>query len=308
MTKVAAVAAGTCCLILSLPAQALNNRTWVSGTGTDNASCGPIASPCRTLQYAHDQTSSGGVIDVKDSAGYGALNITKAISIVANGVMAGALAGASGTAINVSAGANDRVFLQGLTVEGVDFANRGISFNSGRSLSVSQCVIRGFDSGIYISPASGAPTVSINDTTLSNNLFGGGLNYNSGTAAQTKIIMNRVIVDNNYWGIALGVHGGSLNMQINNSVISNSGASGITTGYDIFPGTVVIDDTHIFNNSKGIDATSLLFLLRRSVISANSTGVHITGSATFYSYRDNSINGNGTDVQGPGTMQSAPLQ
>ena len=307
MTKVVATAS-IFCLFLSIPAHALSNRTWVSGTGVDNASCGPIATPCRTLQYAHDQTSAGGVIDVKDSAGYGALNITKAISIIANGVTAGLLAGSSGTAIAVSAESSDKVFLQGLTIEGAGYNNTGIRFSSGASLTVAQCVIRAFDSGIYISPAGGSPTITVNDTTLSANLFNAGLKYYSGTAAQTKIIMNRVIVDNNYWGIYLGVHGGSLNMQINNSVISNSGASGISTESDSFPGTLLIDNTHIFNNSTGIDATNLLFLVRRSVISGNVKGVHITGSATFYSYGDNSINGNSTDVQGPGTIKPAPLQ
>ena len=55
-----------------------NVRTWVSGKGVDQAGCGPIANPCRTLQYAHDVTASGGEIDVADGAGYGAVAIAKA--------------------------------------------------------------------------------------------------------------------------------------------------------------------------------------------------------------------------------------
>ena len=60
------------------PALALNARTWISGHGADQAGCGPVASPCRTLQYAHDQTSPGGEIDVLDPAGYGSLIIESA--------------------------------------------------------------------------------------------------------------------------------------------------------------------------------------------------------------------------------------
>lgn len=61
-------------------AHALNARTWISGKGTDQVSCGPVSNPCRTLQYAHDNTSAGGEIDVLDPAGYGSVTITKAKS------------------------------------------------------------------------------------------------------------------------------------------------------------------------------------------------------------------------------------
>ena len=57
------------------PASAANLRTWVSGRGADQAGCGPIATPCRTLQYAHDNTTAGGEINVLDAAGYGSLAI-----------------------------------------------------------------------------------------------------------------------------------------------------------------------------------------------------------------------------------------
>ena len=74
-------------------AHALNNRTWVSGKGTDTAGCGPVGNPCRTLQYAHDNTAAGGEINVLDAAGYGAVAIGKAISIINDGAgVAGVLA------------------------------------------------------------------------------------------------------------------------------------------------------------------------------------------------------------------------
>src|SRR5664279_27458 len=57
-----------------LPASAQNARSFVSGHGSDSAGC-TLAAPCRTFQHAHDQTNSGGEIDVLDAAGYGTLNI-----------------------------------------------------------------------------------------------------------------------------------------------------------------------------------------------------------------------------------------
>src|SRR4051794_15750079 len=109
-------ATATLLVVVSLTTQAyaLNTRTWISGSGNDQAGCGSIASPCRTLQYAHDNTAPGGEIDVKDSAGYGAVSINKAITIVGGGSLAGVLASAGTIAIRIIAGANDGIVLRGL--------------------------------------------------------------------------------------------------------------------------------------------------------------------------------------------------
>ena len=79
-------------MALATQAHALNARTWISGKGSDVAGCGPIANPCRTLQFAHDQTSPGGEIDVLDPAGYGSVVINKAINIINEGGVAGVVA------------------------------------------------------------------------------------------------------------------------------------------------------------------------------------------------------------------------
>jgi hypothetical protein len=67
------------CGLSAVPAHAAT-RTFVSGTGTDSGTCGR-ATPCRTFAFALTQTAAGGEIDVLDAAGYGAVTITKGISI-----------------------------------------------------------------------------------------------------------------------------------------------------------------------------------------------------------------------------------
>lgn len=124
-------------------AHALNARTWISGKGVDQANCGPVASPCRTLQFAHDQTSAGGEINVLDPAGYGAVTIGKAINIVNEGVgVAGVLASTGNNAVTVNAPNGDTVILRGLTIEGAGVGANGVVFNSGAGLQVSNCFIR----------------------------------------------------------------------------------------------------------------------------------------------------------------------
>lgn len=136
-----AVAAATACS----PASAANQRTWVSGRGVDQAGCRPIATPCRTLQYAHDITTAGGEINVLDAAGYGALAISKSISVINDGAgVAGVLAAAGGNAVTITAGPNDDIVLRGLTIEGMGAGTNGIAFFGGRSLSVSNCFVQNF--------------------------------------------------------------------------------------------------------------------------------------------------------------------
>src|ERR1700745_3965303 len=89
-------------LLYSAPAQAQATRTWVSGVGDDANPCSRTA-PCKTFAGAISKTANGGEIDVLDPGGFGALTITKSITINATGVTAGVLvAGTNGITINTS--------------------------------------------------------------------------------------------------------------------------------------------------------------------------------------------------------------
>src|SRR5436305_11732131 len=103
-------------LTLSAAAQAQATRTWVSGVGDDANPCSRTA-PCKTFAGAISKTAAGGEIDVLDPGGFGALTITKGITIDGNGTFASVLA--SGTnGIVVNAGPNDVVALRNLSIDG----------------------------------------------------------------------------------------------------------------------------------------------------------------------------------------------
>src|SRR6188474_149171 len=87
-------------------AQAQATRTWVSGVGDDANPCSRTA-PCKTFAGAISKTAAGGEISVLDPGGFGAVTITKAITINGEGTLAGILS-AGTTGIIVNAGANDR--------------------------------------------------------------------------------------------------------------------------------------------------------------------------------------------------------
>src|SRR6202453_4542163 len=61
-------------------AQAQATRTWVSGVGDDVNPCSRTA-PCKTFAGAISKTSAGGEINCIDPGGFGALTITKSITL-----------------------------------------------------------------------------------------------------------------------------------------------------------------------------------------------------------------------------------
>src|SRR5919197_5265586 len=102
-------------------AQAQASRTWVSGVGDDANPCSRTA-PCKTFAGAISKTAAGGEIDALDQGGFGAVTITKSITIDGTGTFASVLAsGTNGVNVNIAVGAADplrQVRLRGLSING----------------------------------------------------------------------------------------------------------------------------------------------------------------------------------------------
>src|SRR5436190_24026501 len=101
-------------LVGACAAHAQATRTWVSGVGDDANPCSRTA-PCKTWAGAISKTAAGGEINALDPGGFGAVTITKSITLKGMHTLAGILV--SGVnAINVAAGVNDKVILDGLDI------------------------------------------------------------------------------------------------------------------------------------------------------------------------------------------------
>src|SRR5260370_30182829 len=66
--------------LASAPAHAQATRTWVSGVGDDANPCSRTA-PCKTFAGAISKTAVAGEIDCLDPGGFGAVTITKSITL-----------------------------------------------------------------------------------------------------------------------------------------------------------------------------------------------------------------------------------
>src|SRR5947207_2640612 len=91
-------------IALAVPssASAQATRTWVSGVGDDANPCSRTA-PCKTFAGAISKTADPGEIDCIDPGGFGAVTITKSITIDGGGTFASVLSsGVQGIIINDS--------------------------------------------------------------------------------------------------------------------------------------------------------------------------------------------------------------
>ena len=183
MRKVAVLIAvlGTTLLpvLCTVPAHAQATRTWVSGVGSDANPCSRTA-PCMTFAGAISKTAAGGEIDALDPGGFGAVTITKSITIDGGGGVASVMASSGTNGITVSAGATDIVTIRNVQVQG-DLGNDsspstagddGIQFNSGAMLSIDNCKIDGFSIDGIIASTSANAILNVTNTIITNAQYG----------------------------------------------------------------------------------------------------------------------------------------
>ena len=86
-----AIAAASLAVVLpAAPAHAQASRTWVSGVGDDVNPCSRTA-PCKTFAGAISKTALNGEINCLDPGGFGAVTITKSITIDCHEIFASIL-------------------------------------------------------------------------------------------------------------------------------------------------------------------------------------------------------------------------
>ena len=298
------IAVLTTMLALALPAQAQLTRTFVSAAGSDSNPC-TITQPCQSFAHAYSLTAANGIVAALDPGKYGPLTITGPITINGNdGAAITAPAGGNGITINAVSG---NVILTGLEIDGAGAAYNGIVFNSGSSLTVTNCTLQnmvqngGFintGNGILMQPSSGTLEFTITDTTASNNGYIG-VNYQptSGSPSANIVIDHVIATADSSTGISVYlslISGGTTVVTVANSTVSGNGG-GIFAGNVGAPAAttkISIDNVSASGNGNGVYATGTAnVLLGRSVITGNTTGVfNGTSPNTFYTYKDNRIN------------------
>jgi hypothetical protein len=300
------------CCLAAVPAQAQVNRTFVSGAGSDGNNCANVVTPCRHFATAYAATAPNGEIFVLDPANYGSLTITHGVNIEGHG-WASIAPPNNGNAITINANPGDNISIHGVSINGTGATGNtnGIVFNSGASLTVTNCVVQNFvgilptGNGILIQPTSGTVKLTITDTNASNNAGVGIFYVPPSGSPSANIVIDHVVATANQSGIVVnpGNASGGTVTAISNSVVSANSSDGLSAVNALAPHMISIDNVSaVGNGSHGIFAFGTpMVLLGRSVITGNGTGVaNNTSPNTFYTYKDNRIDLNvGTDVSSP---------
>lgn len=278
-------------LVSASPAHAQAFRTWVSGVGDDVNPCSRTA-PCKTFAGAISKTAAGGEINALDPAGYGAVTITKAITIDGGNQFASILA-AGTNGINIQAGAGDTVTLRNLSINGVGTGLNGVRFISGLGLVIENVDVFGFtQNAVNIIHTAGAARVSIIDSDFTNN-GGSGINVHPTAGASVGATFVRVRAVKNANGVVVDAsNAGILNVSVESSEVGNSSGSGFQVTTIAGGGTsrlMIVRSTAASNNTGvGVSGASATALVSQSALFLNSTGFSNSGG-TLLSYRNNNV-------------------
>ena len=232
-------------------AYAQATRTWVSGVGDDANPCSRTA-PCKTFAGAISKTATGGEINAIDPGGFGAVTITKSITIDGAGTQASILAAnVNGIIIN---GAGITVNLRNLSINGANFT-------TGNGIRIIQ-----------------AAAVNVENVTLANfagtGLNGRGITIETVTSGVRVNVLNSSIANMENHGIHAVPTAGSVQLVVDNVRIANGGGAGI----DLRENTAATISRSALINHRNqaavrLELTSANATISSSVLANNAAGV-----------------------------------
>jgi hypothetical protein len=268
-----AAAVASALFAISAPAHAQATRTWVSGVGNDADPCSRTA-PCKTFAGAISKTATNGFINCLDPGGYGAVTITRSMTIDCHETLGSILAGQEGTngiIINVTGAADPKdtlrtVRLRNIDVAGINLGSTGITILAAASVIMEDMSITGMTkNGISDTRSEGKTSLVVKNSIIANNA-GSGV---SALAQDNNVVLDNVHSVKNAYGAAFGK---TNNGSINRSVFSNNTAAGLETD----PGAGM--------------------MMNNSIVSYNTTGIASSGGSVGFGNSD--VMFNGTAVAG----------
>ncbi len=307
MSRLLAVLAALMLSVMwTAPASAQASRTWISGVGDDANPCSRTA-PCKTFAGAISKTAAGGEIDCLDPGGFGAVTITKAITLDCGGGIGGQVGSVlvSGTnGIVVAAGASDKVKLRNLSVNGLGTGLSGIKFLTGLALIIEHVGVWGFTTaGVDFEPGAGSKLFMLDVETQFNP--GSGVLVAPGSGGGAGGLLDRVTaMSNGDSGLKVNVGSGAANMVVVDSAFTGNTNFGIDLIAPTTVSSVMATNSAVTNNSTGVqsDGANATIRIGNMTISRNGTGVSAANSSSLLSFGDNDIAGNVSDGSPTGAV------
>lgn len=273
---------------LASTADAQATRTWVSGVGDDVNPCSRTA-PCKTFAGAISKTATNGEINCLDPAGYGAVTITKSITIDCEDTQGSILAaGTNGVIVNITAVTDSKkaVKLRGISINGAATGINGIRVLAANQLVVEEVVIDGFTQhGISLENTTGTTKVLVDSSGIRSNAGNGINSFIIG--GNVTLAVSNCRINNNATGVNLS--------NGTNATVFQSVITGNTTGLVAFNATAGITGSNVSHNTTGVSAaTGGTIRITGNLITNNGTGLSVSGG-NLISFASNVFSGNTTD-------------
>jgi hypothetical protein len=303
-------------------ANAQATRTWVSGVGDDVNPCSRTA-PCKTFAGAISKTLTDGEINCLDPGGFGAVTVTKSITIDCEDTQGAILAsGTTGVIVNITGSTTSdplaTVRLRGLSINGAGSCAapclgthsgiRGINVSSANTrqvkLFLDEMFIHGFvNEGVLFNGPGG--DLVVRDSSIADNGTSGirTLSTLAGATGTIHVDVTRTTTHLNQQGIRFE---GNTVGTISNSTGSNNSLN----GFVCFPASVgnaemnIVDSSAsdnrqfgVFSGGTGFTATVRIF----NVTAFNNTTQQLSVNAGG-SILSNTHNHIGTPTNAPGAF------
>jgi hypothetical protein len=287
-------------------ASAQATRTWISGVGDDANPCSRTA-PCKTFAAAISKTAAGGEIDALDPGGFGAVTVTKSITLDGGGGQVGSIlaSGTNGIIVNDGGTGTIVVTVRNLRINGIKDTGgaglNGIRVLSAKALHVEHCAIFGFgQAAIDVEPTSAGVQVFVSDSELANNVTGVLLKRGASATGLIAATVERACIADNPTGVDAEDYS---RLTMADSFVSGSSVVGVLATIET-GGTseVTLERCVVANNETGISSAQTV-RLSETTVTGNTTGLAATGA--IISFGNNQIAGNTTDGAPTSTV---PLQ
>ena len=291
-------------------AQAQASRTWVSGVGDDVNPCSRTA-PCKTWAGAISKTAACGEIDALDPGGFGAVTITKSITLDGTGTFASILASLV-TGITINAASTDVITIRGISINGFCNGLRGINILQAKTVNVEDCVIFRFAGPGILSSDNNGLKLNVRNTVIRDNT-GDGIDMTAAAAGPARVSLQSVSLNGNNNGINAK---SGVTVSAFDSTFAGNTAAGVFANNTVGGSFAVIrvQRSQITGNATGVQAGSgagvgaSVVEISQNIISYNTgNGVSVQASGIVETFQNNDIQGNGTNGC-PGCTASGPGQ
>jgi hypothetical protein len=284
--------------LAATPAWPAAFRTFVASYGNDTNPC-TVTQPCRSFGVAIGQTFANGEVIVLDSGGYGGVTINKSVSLIAApGVYAGVSVFQNQPGVYVDAGANDRIVLRGLSVNGQGGLD-GIVVGTSGEVHIESCTVSNMN-GIGIIATLGSHVRIAGSTLRSNGLDGiffagnhtivvddtqsvrNGRNGMWFSNAANGTIRRSRFTDNAYDGLVAWIDAGTGFLTVQDSEFSGNGNIGVKLWAipgvgSPFLGASLDRVSSARNNESGVEVVAL----GAGNVNATLSNSHVVWNAGF---------------------------